>query len=73
MLFRSRETHASILLASHNMAEVERLCADVLMMKAGKIVDRGALTALIARYGRDTLEDVFLDIARDRRQTEAAS
>ena len=69
----ARETHASILLASHNMAEVERLCADVLMMKAGKIVDRGALTALIARYGRDTLEDVFLDIARDRRQTEAAS
>ena len=68
----ARETHASILLASHNMAEVERLCADVLMMKTGKIVDRGAPTALIARYGRRTLEDVFLDIARDRRSNEAA-
>ena len=67
------ERGATILLASHNMAEVERLCADVLMMKAGKIVDRGALTALIARYGRDTLEDVFLDIARDRRRTQGGS
>jgi ABC-2 type transport system ATP-binding protein len=69
------ETHASILLASHNMAEVERLCADVLMMKAGRIVDRGAPGELVTRYGRHTLEDVFLDIARDRRQApaEAAS
>ncbi len=64
----ARESHASILLASHNMAEVERLCADVLMMKAGRIVDRGAPSELVARYGRATLEDVFLDIARDRRQ-----
>jgi ABC-2 type transport system ATP-binding protein len=54
------------------MAEVERLCADVLMMKAGRIVDRGAPSDLLARYGRRTLEDVFLDIARDRRQAEAA-
>ena len=61
-----RATGASILLASHNMAEVERLCQDVLMMKAGKIVDRGAPAALITRYGRDTLEEVFLDIARNR-------
>jgi ABC-2 type transport system ATP-binding protein len=59
-----RETGAAILLASHNMAEVERLCADVLMMKGGKIVDRGAPRALVARYGRDSLEQVFLDIAR---------
>lgn len=58
------ETGASILLASHNMAEVERLCDDVLMMRAGEIVDRGAPADLIARYGRDTLEEVFLDIAR---------
>ncbi|MGQ0662492.1 MAG: ABC transporter ATP-binding protein [Pseudomonadota bacterium] len=63
-----RSTGASILLASHNMAEVERLCEDVLMMKAGHIVDRGAPAALIARYGRDTLEEVFLDIARNRRE-----
>jgi len=55
---------ATILLASHNMAEVERLCSDVMMMKKGRIVDRGSPSALIARYGRDTLEQVFLDIAR---------
>jgi ABC-2 type transport system ATP-binding protein len=59
-----REHGASILLASHNMAEVERLCDTVLMMKTGKIVDRGRPGELIARYGRDTLEQVFLDIAR---------
>ncbi len=69
----ARETHASILLASHNMAEVERLAADVLMMKAGRIVDRGAPAELISRYGRQTLEDVFLDIARDRRQPAEAA
>ncbi|HEX9462800.1 MAG TPA: ABC transporter ATP-binding protein [Alphaproteobacteria bacterium] len=69
----ARGTGASILLASHNMAEVERLCSDVLMMKAGRIVDRGAPDELIARYGRQTLEDVFLDIARDRRQPAEAA
>jgi len=67
-----RATGASILLASHNMAEVERLCSDVLMMKAGRIVDRGAPGELIARYGRSNLEEVFLDIARSRRTQEAA-
>ncbi len=61
-----RETGATILLASHNMAEVERLCDDVLMMREGKIVDRGTPGELIARYGRQTLEEVFLDIARRR-------
>ena len=60
-------TGATILLASHNMAEVEVLCDEVLMMKQGRIVDQGAPTQLIARYGRDNLEQVFLDIARDRR------
>ena len=59
-----REHNAAILLASHNMAEVERLCDTVLMLKAGKIVDRGPPDELIARYGRETLEQVFLDIAR---------
>ncbi len=59
-----REHNAAILLASHNMAEVERLCDTVLMLKQGKIVDRGPPEDLIARYGRETLEQVFLDIAR---------
>lgn len=59
------ESGATILLASHNMAEVERLCDHVLMMRAGEIVDAGAPDALIARYGRRTLEEVFLHIARD--------
>jgi ABC-2 type transport system ATP-binding protein len=62
-----RATGASILLASHNMAEVERLCDEVLMMKQGRIVDRGAPEALITRYGRHDLEEVFLDIARNRK------
>ena len=62
-----RETNATILLASHNMLEVERLCSLVLMMRKGSIVDRGTPTELLERYGRDTMEDVFLDIARERR------
>ena len=57
----------TILLASHNMAEVERLCSHVLMLKRGSIVDRGSPQELLNRYGRDDLEAVFLDIARDRR------
>jgi len=60
-------TGATILLASHNMAEVERLCSQVMMMRGGKIVDEGSPAALLDRYGRATLEDVFLDIARDRK------
>jgi ABC-2 type transport system ATP-binding protein len=62
--FRADQKSA-ILLASHNMAEVERLCDEVLMMKQGRIVDRGTPGDLISRYGRDDLEAVFLDIARD--------
>ena len=57
-------TRATILMASHNMAEVERMCSDVLMMKTGKIVDRGSPKALISRYGRANLEEVFLHIVR---------
>jgi ABC-2 type transport system ATP-binding protein len=57
-------TGATLLLASHNMGEVERLCSQVMMMKAGLIVDRGSPDELIARYGRTNLEEVFLHIAR---------
>ena len=64
------ESGAAILLASHNMGEVERLCSTVLMMRGGRIVDRGAPAALIQRYGRRTLEEVFLDIARRRDGSE---
>jgi ABC-2 type transport system ATP-binding protein len=61
------ESGCTILLASHNMAEVERLCGEVLMLKRGRIVDRGSPAALLLRYGREDLVEVFLDIARDRR------
>lgn len=63
-----RESGATIVLASHNMSEVERMCDDVVVMRQGRIVDRGAPDALIAKYGRRTMEEVFLDIARDRRK-----
>jgi ABC-2 type transport system ATP-binding protein len=66
------ESGCTILLASHNMAEVERLCTHVLMLKQGRIVDRGSPDDLLLRYGREDLEDVFLDIARDRRQAAEA-
>jgi ABC-2 type transport system ATP-binding protein len=61
-----KETGASILLASHNMVEVERLCSQVLLMQTGRIVERGSPQELIGRYGRETMEEVFLDIARGR-------
>ncbi|WP_374377388.1 ABC transporter ATP-binding protein [Dongia sp.] len=67
-----RETGAAILLASHNMAEVERLADEVLMMRKGRIVDRGTPADLLYRFGRQNLEDVFLDIARDRRTGDMA-
>ena len=60
------ESGCTILLASHNMAEVERLCDTVLMLKQGRIVDQGAPRDLLDRYGRDSMEQVFLDIARNR-------
>lgn len=73
-LERYRErTGATILLASHNMAEVERLADNVLMMRMGKIVDEGSPTDLIERHGRDNLEQVFLDIARGTSAKDGAA
>ena len=56
---------ATILLASHNMHEVERLCHEVIMMKKGEIIDRGKSDELINKHGRKNLEEVFLKIARE--------
>jgi ABC-2 type transport system ATP-binding protein len=66
LLDYQQRTGATILLASHNMAEVERMASDVLIMRHGTMIDRGTPAELIARYGRDDLEQVFLDIARSR-------
>tara|TARA_B100001564_G_scaffold240376_1_gene203423 strand:+ start:338 stop:1072 length:735 start_codon:yes stop_codon:yes gene_type:complete len=60
----------SILLASHNMKEVERLCDEVIMMKEGQIVDRGTCNSLIQKHGRNNLEDTFLKIARNKNELE---
>ena len=62
----AKETKATILLTSHNMGEVERLCSQIFMMKHGRIVDKGSPKYLIKKYGRDTLEQVFVDIARSK-------
>lgn len=67
------KTGATILLASHNMAEVERLCDHVLMMKAGQIEDEGSPRDLIERYGRQNLEEVFLHLARNGELRKEAS
>jgi len=61
-----RTHHAIILLASHNMLEVERLCDRVIIMKRGRIEDDDSPERIMARYNRDTLEEVFLDVARGR-------
>src|SRR4051812_23688473 len=67
-----RKTHdATILLASHNMLEVERLCDRVIIMKRGRIEDDDSPDQIMARYNRDTLEDVFLDVARGRDRDSA--
>ena len=56
----------TMLLASHHMGEVERLCDDVIMLRAGVVVDQGSPQQLLARYGRENMEEVFLDVARGR-------
>ncbi len=58
------QSGASVLMASHNMLEVERMCDDVIVLRRGGIVDRGSPGELLARYGRETLEEVFIDVAR---------
>ena len=68
-----RERRATILLASHNMAEVERLCERVIIMKQGRIEDDDAPARLLSRYGRRTLEEVFLDVARGRDEVREAA
>ncbi len=68
-----RERNATVLLASHNMAEVERLCERVIIMKRGRIEDDDTPPRLLARYGRRTLEEVFLDVARGRGELREAA
>src|SRR5580658_2059224 len=63
-----RQNGATILLASHNMLEVERLCDRVIIMKRGRIEDDDSPDKIMARYNRATLEEVFLDVARGRAQ-----
>ncbi|MCV5869691.1 hypothetical protein OFN61_31030, partial [Escherichia coli] len=67
-----KERGATILLASHNMLEVERLCDRVIIMKRGRIEDDDSPAAILARYNRTTLEEVFLDVARGRVQQAAS-
>ena len=61
-----KERRASILLASHNMSEVERLCSSVLMMNKGSIIDQGSPDFLIEKHGRKNMEEVFLKLTREK-------
>ena len=65
-----KNNELTILLASHNMKEVERLCNKVIMMKQGQIVDSGTCVELIRKHGRENLEDTFLKIARSKNELE---
>ena len=60
----------SMLLASHNMKEVERLCDSIVMMKKGEIVDKGTCSEIVSKHGRKNLEDTFLKIARSKNELE---
>ncbi len=61
-----KENETSILLASHNMTEVERLCSSVLMMNGGIIIDKGNPNDLIKKHGRKNMEEVFLKLTREK-------
>ena len=63
-----KEMRASIILASHNMSEVERLCSTVLMMNKGKIIDNGSPKELISKHGRKNMEEVFLKLNRENNE-----
>lgn len=64
----SKEKNISILLASHNMDEVKRLCSSVLMIKDGILIDRGSPDDLIKKHGRKNLEEVFLKLTRSNNE-----
>ena len=64
----SSEKKMSILLASHNMNEVKRLCKSILMMKDGKIIDRGTPSEIINKHGKKNLEEVFLKLNRAKNE-----
>jgi ABC-2 type transport system ATP-binding protein len=68
-----RRSGCTMLLASHNMGEVERMCDEVIMLRAGLVVDQGSPAALRERYGRGNMDEVFLDIARERNGAEDAA
>ncbi len=63
--YRSKN-QVTILLASHNMSEVERLCDSIIMMRGGKIIDRGTCQEIIKKHGRSNLEETFLKLARSK-------
>ena len=65
-----KKNELTILLASHHMKEVERLCDNIVMMKKGKIVDKGTCNELIDKHGRENLEETFLKIARGKNELE---
>ncbi len=65
-----KKNDLTILLASHNMREVERLCDGIIMMKNGEIVDNGTCDELIKKHGRENLEETFLKIARSKNELE---
>jgi ABC-2 type transport system ATP-binding protein len=68
-----RDRRATVLLASHNMSEVERMCERVIIMKQGRVEDDDTPARLLARYGRRTLEEVFLDVVRRRDEAREAA
>ncbi len=61
----AKKNNTTILLASHNMSEVERLCENIMMMKQGKIIDEGTCEELISKHGRINLEETFLKLVRE--------
>ena len=66
--YKKRNSEITILLASHNMKEVERLCNKVVMMKHGQIIDSGTCGELIKKHGRENLEETFLKLARSKNE-----